>query len=195
MADCAAHLVDRVLPSAGYRQLVLSFPYPLRFHLARDPAFLSQMLGGFLQCVFAWQRHRGRKAGINNGHTGAITFVQKIGAALNLNVHPVCPTPPLRARRLPWASLLKRTLGVDGLNCPVCQAQMVLLALITATDTVTKILDHLRIPSTAPPLAPARLPALQADLLQDDLDQDVFIDEPPCAAHPSSPSTASRAPP
>ena len=72
---------------------MLSFPYPLRFHLARDPAFLSQMLGGFLQCVFAWQRHRGRKAGINNGHTGAITFVQKFGAALNLNVHFHSITP------------------------------------------------------------------------------------------------------
>jgi hypothetical protein len=43
MADGAAHLVDRVLPQAPYRQLVLSFPYPLRFHLARDPSFLSQM--------------------------------------------------------------------------------------------------------------------------------------------------------
>jgi hypothetical protein len=36
-ADGAAHLVDRVLPSAPYRQLVLSLPYKLRIYLARDP--------------------------------------------------------------------------------------------------------------------------------------------------------------
>jgi len=88
MSDGAAHLVDRVLPSAGYRQLVLSFPYPLRFHLARDPGFLSAMLGGFLKSVFAWQRQRGREVGIDEGQTGAITFVQKFGSALNLNGTP-----------------------------------------------------------------------------------------------------------
>jgi hypothetical protein len=40
---------------------------------------------------------------------------------------------------------------------PRCQSQMVLLALITAPSTVERILDHLRIPSTPPPVAPARL--------------------------------------
>ncbi len=59
MADGAAHLVDRVLPAVPYRQLVLSLPYRLRFHLARDGRFLSQMLGAYLQSVFAWQRSRG----------------------------------------------------------------------------------------------------------------------------------------
>jgi len=87
-ADCAAHLVDRVLPSAPYRQLVLSLPYKLRIHLARDPRFLSSMLGGYLKSVFAWQRHRGRmRPGIDDGQTGAITFVQRFGGALNANVH------------------------------------------------------------------------------------------------------------
>lgn len=38
MADIAAHLVDRVLPAAPYRLLVLSFPWALRFHLALDTA-------------------------------------------------------------------------------------------------------------------------------------------------------------
>ena len=92
-ADGAAHLVDRILPSAPYRQLVLSLPYKLRIHLARDPRFLSAMLGGYLKCVFAWQRHRGRVAGIDNGQTGSITFVQRFGGALNLNVHFHSITP------------------------------------------------------------------------------------------------------
>ncbi len=36
--------------------------------------------------------------------------------------------PAVRPRRLPWASLLMRSLGVSGLECPRCQSQMVLLA-------------------------------------------------------------------
>ena len=430
--------MDRLLPEAPYRQLVLSLPYKLRIHLARDPRFLSSMLGGYLKCVFAWQRHRGRAAGIepvpakSGGQTGAITFVQRFGGALNVNVHfhslvpdglfvpnsagtlsftplappsnediarlgqrvfrrlnkiasrhlshhedeyididpddeqatldhalsvalrppvrpqpalplggleqpdhgspqkdlctatggfslhaartveqhdregleglcryglrapfsqqrlsvlpngkvsyklarpwptpagvselhmeplqflkrlavllpapyqnltryhgvfanrsryrPLLPLPPeasnlqapdsanahqclgepqladtlpgqqtalsledpdgpdhtdslddpeadlpdVRPRRLPWASLLKRSLGIDGLQCPGCGTQMVLLALITAPQVVQKILDHLRIPSTSPPLAPARMPAQQSDLLAAELDQ------------------------
>ncbi len=45
--------------------------------------------------------------------------------------------PAVRPRRLSWASPLKRSLGIDGLECPSCQAQMVLLALITAPTVVT----------------------------------------------------------
>ena len=48
---------------------------------------------------------------------------------------------------------------------------MVLLALITARATVTKILDHLELPSSPPPIAPARDPNEQCDLLQDDIAQ------------------------
>jgi len=461
-ADGAAHLVDRVLPSAPYRQLVLSLPYKLRIHLARDPRFLSSMLGGYLKCVFAWQRHRGRTAGIDDGQTGAITFVQRFGGALNANVHfhsitpdglfgpnstgnlsftpleppsnedvarlgrrvfrrlgkiasrylaenqdeyidpddelatlqhalsvalrppvrpqpalplggpkqpdhaslqkdlctaaggfslhaartvepqdregleglcryglrapysqqrisvlpggkvryelarpwptpagvtelimeplqflkrlavllpapyqnlvryhgvfanrsryrPLLPLPPeanhgghrdddsddddrrhrcivdpphkplsgqqttlplqdpdtprdpdhidgsgdpemvlpaVRPRKLPWASLLKRSLGIDGLLCASCGAQMVLLALITAPQVVQKILDHLRIPSTPPPVAPARWPAQQSELLADDLDQPAgqpdLLDAAP---HQALDTAAVRAPP
>jgi hypothetical protein len=35
MADLAAHLVDRVIPDVPVRQWVLSFPFELRFRLAR----------------------------------------------------------------------------------------------------------------------------------------------------------------
>ena len=36
--------------------------------------------------------------------------------------------PAVRPRRLPWMGLLKRSLGIDGLQCPRCQSEMVLLA-------------------------------------------------------------------
>jgi len=106
--------------------------------------------------------------------------------------------PTVRPRRLPWASLLMRSLGVSGLCCPRCQSQMVLLALITAPRVVAKILDHLRLPSTPPPLAPARLSAHQPDLLA----QAFVPDEPPDAsdlseltASASTSGANSRAPP
>ncbi len=38
MADTADWLVDRVLPDVGVRQWVVTFPWSLRFQLARDPA-------------------------------------------------------------------------------------------------------------------------------------------------------------
>jgi hypothetical protein len=86
-ADTAAHLVDRVLPEAPYRQWVLTFPWELRFLLAMDRKFLSEMLRGFLRTLFAWQRLRGRLAGIPDGQPGAVTFIQRFGGILNLNPH------------------------------------------------------------------------------------------------------------
>ena len=41
-ADLAAHLVDRVLPAAPYRQWTLSLPWPLRPRLARDRRLLTR---------------------------------------------------------------------------------------------------------------------------------------------------------
>ncbi|MBD3161787.1 MAG: hypothetical protein GF328_06745, partial [Candidatus Latescibacteria bacterium] len=111
-ADTAVWLVDDLLPEADYRQWVLTFPWTLRFRLAADRPLLSKLLGQFLQILFAWQRRRGREAGIDDGHCGAITFVQRFGGALNLNPHyhsvlpdglwtPAGPGEPLRFAPLP----------------------------------------------------------------------------------------------
>ncbi|MFH2008338.1 MAG: hypothetical protein ABI333_17265 [bacterium] len=103
--------------------------------------------------------------------------------------------PAVRPRRMTWASLLMRSLGVSGLECPRCQAQMVLLALITAPQVVEKILDHLRIPSTPPPLAPARPPP-EHDMFGDDLDQTDPFDAPePADSELSSELTGGAATP
>jgi hypothetical protein len=81
--DTAAWLTDHLLPEAGYRQWVLTFPFALRFRLAADRKLLSSCLRIFLQSVFGWQRRRGRDLGIVQGrvagHTGAVTFVQRFG--------------------------------------------------------------------------------------------------------------------
>jgi len=104
--------------------------------------------------------------------------------------------PAVRPRRLPWASLLLRTLGVAGLECPRCQSQMVLLALITAPAAVARILDHLHIPSIPPPIASARVPPHQTDLLDNELDQtDPFNDSSRATNHYPRQAASPRAPP
>lgn len=97
MADTAAHLVDRVLPEAPVRQWVLSLPFRLRYRMAYDASLTSGVLDIFVRRIFASLRRQARgrlrlaaavrpetEAGI---HCGAVTFVQRFGSALNLNVH------------------------------------------------------------------------------------------------------------
>ncbi len=86
-SDIAAWLVDELLPEAPWRQWVLTFPWELRFLLAMNPAFLSEMTGAFLHTLFAWHRARGRRLGIRDGQTGSVTFVQRFGGVLQLFPH------------------------------------------------------------------------------------------------------------
>ncbi len=87
MADIAAYLVDQLMPEAGYRHWVLTFPWKLRFRLAVDRKLFSALISAYLRTLFAWQRRRGRALGIRDGQTGAVTFVQRFGGALNLHLH------------------------------------------------------------------------------------------------------------
>ncbi len=88
MADTAAHLVDRVLPEVPIRQWVLSLPFALRYRLAYDARLATEVLGIFVRAVFASLRRSARRNwGVRRGQCGAVTFVQRFGDALNLNVH------------------------------------------------------------------------------------------------------------
>ena len=104
MTDTASRLRDGLLPESPYRQWVLSFPYTLRIHLARDNAFLSAMLRDFVRTLFAWQRRRGRDRGIADGQPAAVLFLQRFGSAPQLTPHPHAILPdglwvPARSRR------------------------------------------------------------------------------------------------
>ena len=77
--------------------------------------------------------------------------------------------------RIPWAELLSRVFKVDVLKCEHCGGRMTVLAFLTERAVVKKILEHLGLPATGPPKAPARgatqleLDQRPADELQDEL--------------------------
>lgn len=63
-----------------------------------------------------------------------------------------------RSRYRPWRELLKRTFKIDIEKCAKCGAPMVLRAVVTAAETVTRFLRRLGEDPEPPPLAPARRP-------------------------------------
>ena len=69
---------------------------------------------------------------------------------------------------------------------------MTVLAMITASQSLERILSHFDMPTHPPPIAPARLEAqLGLDIAADDVDYDVCQDVPsPTTAH-----SAARGPP
>lgn len=88
MADTAAHLVDHVLPEAPVRQWVLTLPYALRYRCAYDARLTSDVLRYFIRALFAELRRRARRQwGVRAEQCGAVTFIQRFGSALDLNVH------------------------------------------------------------------------------------------------------------
>ena len=87
MANTAAHLVDRVLPDVPVRQFVLSLPYELRLLAAFKPDVLSAIARIFVEAVFASYRARAGLEDTKRAQCGAVTFVQRFGGSLNLNVH------------------------------------------------------------------------------------------------------------
>jgi hypothetical protein len=85
--DSAAHLTDRVFDDVPIRQWVLTFPRRIRYHLARHPDLVTAVLKILHRAL---NRHYLRAAedfNLPKGKTGAVTFIQRFGSALNLNVH------------------------------------------------------------------------------------------------------------
>jgi hypothetical protein len=75
-------------------------------------------------------------------------------------------SPQRAAARSRWARLLARIYEVFPLTCPDCGADMRILAFVTAAEPVDAILGHLALPTSPPPLSPARGPP-QHDLVFD----------------------------
>ena len=87
MAERAAHLVDHVFPPVAVRQWVLSLPHRVRYLLAWDHALCRAVVAVYMRAVLGFLQRRAGEPGVRNGRSGAVAFVQRFGAALNLNVH------------------------------------------------------------------------------------------------------------
>src|SRR3990167_4497084 len=86
MVESAALLVDEVLPEQPIRQWVLSVPFPLRWLFANEPRILSKALEVVARAIGTYLV---KKTGFTHAtaKTGAVTFIQRFGSALNLNIH------------------------------------------------------------------------------------------------------------
>ena len=62
-----------------------------------------------------------------------------------------------------WAELMRRTFGIDVLDCPRCGGRLRLLALIEHARIVERILRHLGLPTDRPEPRPARAPPRRLD--------------------------------
>jgi len=86
MVESAAGLVEHVFPHVPIRQWVLSSPWPLRLLFAARPELLTRVLGVVIRALStALARRAGYRA--SDAETGLVTFIQRHGSALNLNVH------------------------------------------------------------------------------------------------------------
>jgi Putative transposase len=77
-------------------------------------------------------------------------------AAPELDAKAAPERPPLHTCRVPWADLLEKVFAIDVLACPECGGRLRLIAFIAEARVARRILDHLGLDSTVPPLATAR---------------------------------------
>ena len=86
MSETAVRLVDSVIPEIPTRQWVLSVPPPLRYLIAYDNQALNELIKIFIATIFSYLRRKANKPGCQL-YPGAVTFIQRFGSALNLNLH------------------------------------------------------------------------------------------------------------
>ncbi len=87
MVETAAYLVDHVFPRVPIRQWVLSFPWPLRLLFAARRDVLTRVLTVVTRALSTAVVKRAGLTRSAGAETGIVTFIQRFGSALNLNVH------------------------------------------------------------------------------------------------------------
>ena len=89
MAQTAAHLVTCVIPWVPTRQWVVSVPIPLRYWMAASQDLTAQVHTIIRTTIGQYYVNQAvtRDAPRATIHPGAVTFIQRFGSALQLNVH------------------------------------------------------------------------------------------------------------
>jgi hypothetical protein len=92
MAQMAAHLVEQVLPWVPTRQWVVSVPVPLRYWLASSQDLTAKVHSIIRTTIGQYYVNQAVQRGLERAtvHPGSVTFIQRFGSALNVNLHFHC---------------------------------------------------------------------------------------------------------
>jgi len=89
MAQTAAYLVKQVLPWVSTRQWVVSVPIPLRYWMAGSQDLTAKVHTIIRTTIGQYYVNQAVKDGTERSqvHPGSVTFIQRFGSALQLNLH------------------------------------------------------------------------------------------------------------
>jgi hypothetical protein len=92
MAQIAAHLVECVLPWVPTRQWVVSVPVPLRYWMAASQDLTAKVHTIIRTTIGQYYVNQAVTQGHERAHVhpGSVTFIQRFGSAINLNLHFHC---------------------------------------------------------------------------------------------------------
>src|SRR5215468_11399967 len=92
MAQTAAHLVECVIPWVPTRQWVVSVPIPLRYWMAASQDLTAQVHTIIRTTIGQYYVNQAVTRGFERAslQPGSVTFIQRFGSALNLNLHFHC---------------------------------------------------------------------------------------------------------
>src|SRR5712691_6010546 len=89
MAQTAAHLVECVIPWVPTRQWVVSVPMPLRYWMASSQDLTATVHTIIRTTIGQYDVNQAvtRGAARQKAQPGSVTFIQRFGSAINLNLH------------------------------------------------------------------------------------------------------------
>jgi hypothetical protein len=89
MAQQAAHLVEQVIPWVPTRQWVVSVPIPLRYWMAPSRELTAKVHTIIRRTIGQYYVNRAVRTGATRATTqpGSVTFLQRFGGSINLNLH------------------------------------------------------------------------------------------------------------
>src|SRR5499426_1930400 len=92
MAQTAAHLVERIIPWVPTRQWVVSVPVSLRYWMAASQELTAQVHTIIRTTIGQYYVNKAVARGLKRAslQPGSVTFLQRFGSALNLNLHFHC---------------------------------------------------------------------------------------------------------
>ena len=121
-----------------------------------------ELIGKIAALVPPPRSHRHRYYGVLAPNSPLRAAVIAMAPVIAPTLHPLgsAEKPRRSVSHYLWAMLLARIYEAFPLNCPICHAQMRIIAFINEAGDVRKILEHIGESAQPPIIAPARGPPL-----------------------------------